>query len=140
MQQAGPGQAPSLGAHELVDPTKDQAWELEVRKIAGEESPADLHTKHLESKAKTEQLVGLFGEEFRGGRAEAAPQLRQDPAVAGMLEALLSEPEPLLGGIADMRMPPHLLSADEANDFFTIVKLDGGENQWASELEHHQTC
>ena len=32
---------------------------LEVRKIAGEENPADLYTKHLESKAKIEQLVGL---------------------------------------------------------------------------------
>ena len=40
--------------------------ELEVRKIAGEVNPADLYTKHLESKAKIEQLVNLFGAEFRG--------------------------------------------------------------------------
>ena len=43
--------------------------ELEVRKIAGEFKPADLYTKHLESKAKIEQLVSLFGAEIRGGRA-----------------------------------------------------------------------
>ena len=47
--------------------------ELEVRKIAGEENPADLYTKHLESKAKIAQLVGLCGGEYRGGRADAAP-------------------------------------------------------------------
>ena len=38
--------------------------ELEVRKIAGEFNPADLYTKHLESKAKIEQLVSFFGGEF----------------------------------------------------------------------------
>ena len=51
--------------------------EFEVRKIAGEFNPADRYTKHLESKAKIEQFVSLFGGEFRGGRAEAAPQLRE---------------------------------------------------------------
>ena len=64
--------------------------EVEVRKIAGEVNPADLCAKHLESKAKIEQLIGLFGGVFRGGRAEAALQLRKDPAVAGMVDALFS--------------------------------------------------
>ena len=35
--------------------------EFEVPKIFGEENPADLYTKHLESKATIEQLSGLFG-------------------------------------------------------------------------------
>ena len=52
-----------------------------------------------------------------------------------MVEALFSEPEPSSGGMADMRILPHLMSEDEANDFFPVVKLDEGENQWASELE-----
>ena len=59
-----------------------------MRKIAGEFNPADLYTKHLESKAKIEQLVSLFGGEFREGRAESAPQLREDPATANMVEVL----------------------------------------------------
>ena len=109
--------------------------ELEVRNIAGEENPADLYTKHLDSTAKVEQLIGLFGGEFRGGRAEAAPQLRQVPAVAGMVEALFSEPEPSSEGMADMRVLPHLVMEYEANDLFFTVKLDEGENQWAIELE-----
>ena len=41
--------------------------EIEVRKIAGEVNPADLCTKHIESKAKVEQLIGLFGGVLRGG-------------------------------------------------------------------------
>ena len=37
-------------------------------------------------------------------------------------------PEPSSGGTADMRILPHLMSADETNDFFPTVKLDeGGE-------------
>ena len=40
---------------------------LEIRKIAGEANPADLYTKHLESKNKIEQLLGFFGAEFREG-------------------------------------------------------------------------
>ena len=52
-----------------------------------------------------------------------------------MVEALFSGPEPSSAGMADMRILPQPMSADEANDFFPIVKLDEGENQWASELE-----
>ena len=44
----------------------------------GEQNPADLFTKHLESASKLNQLIGLFGCEFRGGRPEAAPQLKRD--------------------------------------------------------------
>ena len=46
--------------------------DLKVRNIAGKVRPADLYTNYLGSKAKIEQLIGLFGGEFRGGRAEAA--------------------------------------------------------------------
>ena len=34
-----------------------------------------------------------------------------------------------------MRVLPHLMSPHEINDFFPMVKLDEGENQWACELE-----
>ena len=52
-----------------------------------------------------------------------------------MVEALFSEPEPSPGSMADMRVLPHLMSEDESNDFFPIVKLDEGEKQWASVFE-----
>ena len=98
--------------------------ELEVRKIKGECNPA----QHLESKAKIEQLVGLFGGEFRGGRAEAAPQLRQDPATVGMVECLNAEFEQSSGPIPDMQVLPHLMPKDVADEFFEVVVLedDGG--------------
>ena len=77
-------------------------WDLEVRKIAGELKPADLYMMHFESNAKIEQLVAFFGGDFRGGRAEAAPQLCKDQATAGMVEVLYSSPEPSSGRAADM--------------------------------------
>jgi hypothetical protein len=39
-------------------------------------NPADLFTKHLPSREKVHQLLGLFGCEYREGRAAAAPLLR----------------------------------------------------------------
>ena len=86
----GLGKLRHLGCTSLWIQQRILHGELEVRKIAGEFNPADLYTKHLESKAKIEQLVSLFGVDFRGGRAEAAPQLREDPATAGLVEVLYS--------------------------------------------------
>ena len=49
---------------------------VEVRKVKGEENPADLFTKHLPSKEKVHNLVKMFGCECREGRSAAAPLLR----------------------------------------------------------------
>ena len=107
--------------------------ELEVRKIAGEFNPADLYTKHLESKAKIEQLVSLFGGEFREGRAESAPQLREDPATANMVEVLYSSVGASAGTMADMRILPHLMTREEMDDMSEVVRIDSSENQWTKE-------
>jgi hypothetical protein len=109
--------------------------ELEVRKIADEENPVDLYTKHIESEAKIEQLVKLFGGEFRGGRAEAAPHLKQDPTTVGMVEALISDSAEQPECRPDTSMLPHLMPRDEIDKCFPIVRLDEGENQWAHALE-----
>ena len=92
------------------------------------ENPADLYTKHRESKAKIEQLVNLFGGEFRGGRAEAAPpHLEQDPTTVGMVEALISDSAEQPGCGPDMCMLPHLMPRDEIDKCFPIVRRDEGK-------------
>ena len=48
-----------------------------LHKVRGEENPADLFTKHITSRERVEHLLTMFGCSFRGGRAEAAPALRQ---------------------------------------------------------------
>ena len=54
--------------------------DFELRKVAGEVNPADLFTKHLESQAKLDSLLEIFGCELRGGRPSAAPELRREAA------------------------------------------------------------
>ena len=106
--------------------------ELEVRKIAGEVNPADLYTKHLESKAKIEQLVQLFGGEFRDGRPAASPQLKKDTAAAVMTEVLYSQPEPPGGETYEMTVLPHLMMPEDADRLYDVAKLDDIDNsKWA---------
>jgi hypothetical protein len=49
---------------------------LEIKKVLGEENPADLLTKHSLSKERLDKLVELFDCHFKDGRAETAPQTR----------------------------------------------------------------
>ena len=56
--------------------------DIELRKIRGEMNPADLFTKHLPGEEKIKSLVKLLACEFRGGRAPAAPKLRDEGAAA----------------------------------------------------------
>ena len=50
---------------------------FELRKVRGSENPADLLTKHLVGGDRIPELLKLFGCEFRSGRAESAPMLRE---------------------------------------------------------------
>ena len=50
---------------------------IELRKVNGLVNPADLFTKHLSSRDRINQLVELFGCEYREGRSSIAPELRK---------------------------------------------------------------
>ena len=54
---------------------RDGAFEL--RKVRGDDNPADLFTKFLSSPDRIAKLLGLFGCRYRSGRAETAPVLRE---------------------------------------------------------------
>ena len=56
--------------------SKVRTGAVELRKVKGTENPADLFTKHLTNAQCVEALLGLFGCEYRGGRAAVAPSLR----------------------------------------------------------------
>ena len=49
---------------------------IELKKVLGEENPADLLTKHSLSKERVEKLISLYDCQFKGGRAETAPMTR----------------------------------------------------------------
>ena len=75
---------------------------IDLRKVLGEENPADLLTKHSLTKARLLKLVELHGCRYRGGRAESAPQLRKgDSEKFRMADAQLNvdladEPAPFM--------------------------------------------
>ena len=50
---------------------------VDLKKVLGEENPADLLTKHSISRHRLESLVTLSGCKYIGGRAESAPTVRE---------------------------------------------------------------
>ena len=80
----GLGKLRHLECHSLWVQQRLRRKEFKLLKVAGESNPADLFTKHLESRAKLDQLVALFNCRFVDGRAESAPALRRDPATVNI--------------------------------------------------------
>ena len=76
-----------------------------VKKVRGEVNPADLFTKHLPSREKVHQLLGLFGCEYREGHPESAPLLR--PHGPESREGGHSTHDPLPTFVADLDREPH---------------------------------
>ena len=74
----GLGKLRHLDTHTLWIQHAVRAGKIDLRKVAGEVNPADLFTKHSLSRDRLMSLVKLFGCNFRSGRAEAAPDLRQE--------------------------------------------------------------
>ena len=92
----GLGKLRHVECHTLWLQQRLRRKQLELWKVLGEENPADLFTKHLESAKKLGQLVSLFGCRFQGGRAEAAPQLKRSeaagPSVQGNVQLAADTP------------------------------------------------
>ena len=54
---------------------KQEEGELDVKKILGDDNPADLLTKNVPA-AKVEQIMELIGREYKTGRAEVSVKLK----------------------------------------------------------------
>ena len=73
----GLGKLRHLETHMLWVQQAVRSRRIDLRKIAGEENPADLFTKHLVSREKVGLLVKLLGCRYMTGRAASAPAIRQ---------------------------------------------------------------
>ena len=83
---------------------------FELKKIKGDENPADLLTKHNQTHERIEKLVGLYDCYFKGGRADAAPSLRRSQSDKKTLAKAEQESrKPLLASVAPSGEPymPH---------------------------------
>ena len=80
----GLGKLCRLECHALWVQQRLRLKEFRLLRVAGEANPADLFTKHLESRAKLDKLVGLFICRFVDGRTESALALRRTPATVNI--------------------------------------------------------
>ena len=126
--RSGLGKLRHLETHTLWVQEKVRTGAIEVRKVWGEVNPADLFTKHLPSREKVHQLLGLFGCEYREGRAGAAPLLRPldvdgrqgaQPTIDSVLPTFLNN-------VAcdvphDVARLPHKHSAKEMDELFPVI-------------------
>ena len=126
--RSGLGKLRHLETHTLWVQEKVRTGAIEVRKVWGEVNPADLFTKHLPSREKVHQLLGLFGCEYREGRASAAPLLRPldvdgrqgaQPTIDSVLPTFLNS-------VAcdvphDVARLPHKHSAKEMDELFPVI-------------------
>ena len=73
----GLGKLRHLDTHTLWVQQAVRTGRVDLRKVSGEENPADLFTKHSLSSARMAALVELHGCRYIEERAESAPMNRQ---------------------------------------------------------------
>ena len=106
----GLGKLRHLECHSLWVQQRLRRREFQLLKVAGEANPADLFTKHLESRAKVDQLIALFHCKFLEGRPASAPVLKQDRG-GGQAKADVNQAD-------DDRILPHMRSPEEISKMF----------------------
>ncbi len=84
----GLGKLRHIDTHTLWVQQAVRSKRIELRKVSGEVNPADLFTKHSLTREKLIGLTKLFDCEYRGGRAESAPKLRDSHGTKDTLREL----------------------------------------------------
>ncbi len=128
----GLGKLRHLDTHTLWIQQAVRSKRIDLRKVLGDENPADLLTKHSLSRERLLKLVTLYDCEFQNGRAESAPMLRKGESTKvtmaqGNLNAACEEsgepwmPHNVLDGHElDKRFPT--LSVPDEEELADIVK------------------
>ena len=120
-----------------------------MRKVRGDDNPADLFTKHLPARDKVNQLVQLLGCRFSEGRPEASPEMRRERMAQTTLGQAMAEVRPtckqafngeddeavsyVMACIGEALAPrpgllPHMHAEDEITRRFPSMPLLGEEH------------
>ena len=106
----GLGKLRHIDTHTLWVQQAVRSKRIDLKKVLGEENPADLFTKHSLSKERLDKLVNFFGCQFREGRAKSAPALRtgvgSKQTVAGADRPTAAVTEAVLGVEGSSRCEP----------------------------------
>ncbi len=132
----GRGKLRHLDTHTLWIQQAVRTQRVDLRKVDGEQNPADLLTKHSISRHRLESLVRLFGCTFLEGRAASAPQVRKgtsDKTTMAQADSVLSTTDHDAAVGYDSSGPeatmPHLIySEDELNKLYPTLDVPEEEN------------
>ena len=119
----GLGKLRHIDTHTLWVQQAVRSGRFDLKKIKGDENPADLLTKHNQTQDRIEKLVGLYDCYFKGGRAEAAPSLRtgqSDKKTLGKAEKE-ARMRPIIASIAaagEPHMPHNCVSPEELYNLY----------------------
>jgi len=140
----GLGKLRHIDTHSLWVQQAARSGRIEVRKVKGEDNPADVFTKHLPSREKVNQLVGLLGCRFDSGRPDASPEMRRERLTQTTLGQAMGETTTTCrqafdgefdegvelvmqcvgeAGTAKQGVLPHLHTADEITRLFPSMPL-----------------
>ena len=129
--RSGLGKLRHLETHTLWLQEKCRTGAITVKKVRGEVNPADLFTKHLASREKVHQLLGLFGCEYREDRAATAPLLRPkddrtggrsiDDGFNALPTSAAEEAEMMEAELHDATRLPHMYSVQEIKKMFPTI-------------------
>ena len=113
----GLGKMRHIDTHLLWVQQAVRSGRVDLRKVLGEENPADIFTKHLSSRERVQKLVALLGCRYTSGRAESAPQRRvfggeQKVRIAEANVVTEGDAEP--SGSAYNPVMPHMLYPDRS--------------------------
>jgi len=130
--RSGLGKLRHVQTHTLWVQERVRSGAIELRKVNGLVNPADLFTKHLSSRERINELVGLFSCEFREGRSLAAPELRKQKTTASAQlckhsNCHVAQMEPAAGRDDDVNnqspmhdpaVLPHMYLPNDIEEFF----------------------
>jgi hypothetical protein len=104
---------------------------LTLRKVLGDENPADVFTKHIVGSEKLGALMRLYDCKYMSGRAESAPQLRTEQR--GKSELRDAEE-----GELNMLMPHAFTGRDLENRYPKATAIDDQYEDFDDTLMHGQ--
>ncbi|MBS94029.1 MAG: hypothetical protein CL799_06265 [Chromatiales bacterium] len=126
----GLGKLRHLDTHTLWVQQAVRCKRIDLRKIDGDTNPADIFTKHSISRDRLIKLTDLFDCQFRGGRAESAPQMRTTPSSkTTMAEANAVEDEQTVsaeGEHPDPLMPHRKFERDVLRKLYPPLEVPEG--------------
>ena len=121
----GLGKLRHLDTHTLWVQQAVRSKRLVLKKVLGEENPADLLTKHSLSKERLQKLTALYDCHFSEGRAESAPLTR----TGASNKRTIAEADQIIGGVdgrdcnMEIRMPHVGLSDKEVEELYPSLEV-----------------